>query len=256
MVRVAVGISAALVLWAPSALGDADLEAQRDARSAMKQAVLALETGDHETALARCRHASELVPEANLPHKCAARALEGLGRWAEAIEEYETYLRIKGDVSDAAVIRAKIDDLQARHLTGTIRLVCIPERISVRVDGKDVALNADRELRLPAGPHRLHVHAPGFQVRELDVEIAPEKVAAPSCSLERERSPRPPLFTPITPPPKPETPTQHRSPWYGQWWVWTGAGAVVAGSIISVILLAPRSSSPPATEGGNHPFPP
>jgi hypothetical protein len=250
---------AALIAVAPTtARADATPEAQAEARKEMRQAIEDRDAGKLEPALSGFRRAIELVPEANLPHRYAARTLEALGRFEEAIEEYEAYLRIKVDVSDAAAIRATVEGLRAKHVLGTLAIHCSPADAAVAIDGQAWGPGADREIPLAKGPHRVRVRAPGHVEKEIDVEIVAGTMTSPPCILEQQPTP---LLRPVggsgllrteqgeTPAPGPG------KPFYTRWWFWTGAGAVVAGTIVTVLVLSSTSTSPPSTEGGNHSFP-
>jgi hypothetical protein len=224
------------------------------ARREMRTATDALEAKDYEVALAHCRRAMSLVPEANLPHKCAGRALEALLRWPEAIEEYETYLRIKADVSDATFVRTHIDEMQAAK--ASLSMHCAPTFANVEVDGKDLPPNASGhyEMNVSRGPHRIRIRAPGFVAQDFDVTAMPPAPLSPTCNLVRQ--PELTASARISVAPQEIEPRRTTTPWYGHWWVWGATGVVLAGSIATVALLARQPTTIPATEGGNHVFPP
>lgn len=52
-----------------------------------------------------------------------------------------------------------------------------------------------------------------------------------------------------SPPPSPASPGTAARPWYRRWWVWTLAGAVVAGTAVGVTLAVTRETSQPAPDG-------
>lgn len=223
----------------------------------MRTGLDAAAAGQHETALDHFRRAMQLVPEANVPHRAAAKSLEALGRWGEAIAEYETYLRIKSDVSDAQAIRDRIDEIKRTRLFGEIRLDCTPSPSAITVDGAPATPNAEGTIRVAVGKHVVRVAAPGHDERTMDVVVGAGETATPACTLA-------PSAATIALPaggaprrddaPRPEKPAS--SPWYAKWWTWAGAGAVVAGATVLVIVLASGGSHPPpSTEGGNHGFP-
>jgi hypothetical protein len=64
---------------------------------------------------------------------------------------------------------------------------------------------------------------------------------------------RPRHEEPATPAPAPARRSEP-TPWYGRWWVVSGAGAVLAGAVVTVVLLAndgggDGSNPPPGSEG-------
>jgi tetratricopeptide (TPR) repeat protein len=107
--------------WAQGSPSDVEGEA----KAAMKRGMAAFARRDAEAALAEYKKAQKLVPDANLPHRYAAEALVELERYEEAVQEYETYLRIKPDVSDAAEVQKRMDHARAR-IDGMIDLSSSP----------------------------------------------------------------------------------------------------------------------------------
>ena len=90
------------------------------AQKAMVRGMDALARGDATAALAEFQQAQTLAPGAPVPHRYAGKALEALGRWAEAITSYQTYLRIRPTSKDATEIRTRIDDIRNKHLEGIV----------------------------------------------------------------------------------------------------------------------------------------
>jgi len=269
-VALAVATTVASTVASP-ARAEASAASQAEARKVMRRSIQDLEAGKNEPALAGFRRASELVPEANLPHRYAGRALEALGRFEEAIVEYQTYLRIKAEVSDAASIRATIDTLGARTV-GTVIFRCTPDEVGVTVDGRESPLGEDRSLRLPRGTHRVIVRARGHADRALDVEVPGGGTVTPPCVLELATAAAPPppvpgppvsseptgasLRTSTSPSPPPSSEADTSRPLYAKWWFWAGTGAaVVAGAVITGLVLSSGGGGPPSTEGGDHRFP-
>ncbi len=229
-----------------------DRDPQSQARAAMLEGLADADRGAWETALAKFRRAAELVPEANLPHRHAARTLEELGRWDDAVTEYETYLRIKADVSDAASIRDRVAEIRRTRLVGTLTLACDPLPAEVFVDANLLTLGAARDLQLSPGPHHVRLRGPGYVTRDLDVTVPAGGSVATDCTLERAAPPSTATVAPLPPP----AASGHRE-WYSRWYTWAGAGAVVAvgATVATILLVGAGSSAPPSTAGGNHRFP-
>lgn len=236
---------------------DGGIDPQAEARAAMREGLAAFDANEYEAALSHFRRATELVPEANLPHRHAARTLEALGRWDDAVAEHEAYLRIKPDVSDAQAVRDRIAEIRRTQLTGTLTLACDPPPSDVIVDGRIVTLGPARDVQLSRGPHHVRVQAPGFVSREIDVVVPGGGSVAPECTMARMTlQPVPGLglgFGANGGPTRGEEPRS--TPWYGRWYTWAGAGAVVTGAVLATILIARGTTPPPATEGGDHSFP-
>lgn len=232
----------------------------------MREGIALYDAKDYEGALRHFRRATELVPEANLPHRHAAKALEGLGQWEQAVTEYQEYLRIKADVSDAGAVRDRVEEIRRLYLFGKISFTRCSPSTEITIDGASAAslgLSLDRELPLSKGQHHVVLRAPDRVPREVDVVIAPNATATLECSLDRGVTITPPVSTAPAgdttskPPGPPSDDGQHKTPWYGRWYTWAGAGVLVVGGVIATILIANGSKSAPlpATEGGNHSFP-
>ena len=256
----AVLLLAAIVAPAIARAQTPEPESHAEARRAMRQGIEASANKEYDKALSHYHRAMQLVPEANLPHRYAGQALEGLQRWEEAAAEYETYLKIKPDVSDAAAVRKRIEEIDAEHLTATVLLDC-PANVDVTVDGAVVThqpsetSSETRAVRMRAGPHKLRLRVRGYVDQPLDVDVRAGRSVTYQCALERE--PAAPAANGSGPNPldpgldrKPKS-----SPWYTQWYTWAGAAAIVAGATIAIVLVSSGGSDPPSSEGGNHPFP-
>jgi tetratricopeptide (TPR) repeat protein len=237
----------ALLLWAPSARADAVVQAQE----AMKRGVAAQQRGDQEAALAEFREAIRLVPEAPVPYRYSGEALEALGRHAEAVTSYETYIRLRPDSQDSQLVRTRIENLRQK-LEGAVDVVCSPKGAEVLVDGAPTAagLSPLRGLRLPVGKHTLLVRAAGYAPRTIDVQVVPgpTPVLVP-CQLARFQPSEPRDRQPIVV--NPPGRDQESPRWYRRWWVWAGA-AVVAGGAAAYLFTR---SDLPETDGGTLRFP-
>jgi tetratricopeptide (TPR) repeat protein len=231
-------------------------DAQAGARKEMRLGVDAFGAKDYEEALQHFRRAMQLVPEANVPHRFAAQALEGLSRWEEAVSEYEAYLHIKEDVSDAATIKKRVEEIRAQHLQGVLKTVCDPLSAEISTDDGPPASATSGELRLRAGAHHIRVTARGYTPREQDVVVPAGGSTQLDCKLEREAPLRGPdaALQPVEAGRK-QAPPASSSSVFQKWWFWTGAAVLAAGVGVTIGVVAAGGSRPPPTEGGNHSFP-
>jgi hypothetical protein len=158
------------VLGTSSIAGAGESDAEVEARAAMKRGLAAFAKRDAETALAEYRKAEALVPDANLPHRYAAEALVELERYEEAIKEYEQYLAIKPDVSDAGEVRGRIEAARDK-IDGTINLTSSPAGADVFVDGASqrAGVTPLAALKLRRGQHSIVVRLPGRR----DIVLSP-----------------------------------------------------------------------------------
>jgi tetratricopeptide (TPR) repeat protein len=145
-------------------------EAEAEAKAAMKRGMAAFSRRDPDAALAEYKKAQRLVPDANLPHRYAAEALVELERYDEALREYEAYLRIKPDVSDAGDVQKRMDLVRAK-LEGLIDITSTPAGASLFVDGSStkVGVTPMTALRLRRGSHTIVAQLPGRR----DVVLSP-----------------------------------------------------------------------------------
>jgi len=154
------GLTLLAVLWTPTvfAAGKTDpvvaqLKRQGDA---------AIEAGHYDVALAAYSKALAIEPAPAL-HYNRGRALQGLGRNAEALEELEKFestapQALKSAVPDLAgmiqLVHAQIAELSVR---------CdIPDAV-LRVDGKSLILPLERALRFDPGNVEVELVAPGYE---------------------------------------------------------------------------------------------
>jgi tetratricopeptide (TPR) repeat protein len=226
--------------------------AQADAQKAMERGLEAKQKGDLEEALLQYRRAAALVPEANLPHRYAGDALVELGRFREAIESYETYLRIKPGVQDGPALRQRIDELRARHLEGTLDIECTPEGAQVLIDGDPtpVGVTPVRALRLPPGLHKIGVRADGHREGTFSSQVVAGSSRTLQCALERS-SPGATILADSRLDVAPPAPPSKGPGVFATWWFWTGVGVVLAGAGVTAIALSSSGGSDaPRTDGG------
>lgn len=258
--RTAALLAAALVVGVATAHAQGDVPAasspaaQAEARQAMERGIALRDAGDHAGALAEYKKAIALVPEANVPHRFAAESLAALKRWEEAITSWETYLRIKPNVQDAAQIRARIDEIRAKHLEGIVDVECTPEGADVLLDPSDligesrVGATPLHDLHVKAGAHTIVVQKAGYKEARYQVPVTAGATRVVQCSLEREGA------APGVLAPTPEGPPLPRSEgkFIGSAWFWAGLGVIVAGGVVTAIVLGTRASNdgPPNTDGG------
>jgi tetratricopeptide (TPR) repeat protein len=151
----------------------------------MKRGVAALAAGDPERALTEYKHAQELAPDANQPHRYAAEALVLLRRYAEACDSFERYLEINPNVSDADAVRARIGELRSRFLEGTVRVQCEPSGGDVFVDDGVTAVGkSPTDVPVTPGPHWVVVRLHGYRDARLEVNVPAGGRAEPTCALE------------------------------------------------------------------------
>lgn len=205
---------------------------EAEAKAAMKRGLAAFARRDVDTALAEYKKAQKLVPDANLPHRYAAEALVELDRYEEAIQEYETYLRIKPDVSDAAQIRQRMEIARSK-IDGTLDLTSSPSGASVFVDGSSTKAGVTpvTGLKVKRGPHTLVFQLSGRK----DVVLSSVVRGGEETSLTANfgDGPSSPSSTPrdTSRPPEPSKAGSTLG------WITLGVGGVLAGTALVVDLV-------------------
>ncbi len=212
-----------------------------EARAAMREGLAAFDRGDFEAALERYETAKRLVPNANAPYFFAAKTLEKLGRFREAIMNLELYLAKDPTVSDAAQVKDHIASLRAEHLPGRLRVHtnAAADDVLVLVDGKEVG-RGDAVIEVTPGPHRVEARAARRSAVSKDISITSDEEASLTLVFADASPPPPPIVTPrdTTPPP----PSSEPFPWRTVGWITCGVGvATVATSfVVDVALLGPK----------------
>jgi hypothetical protein len=232
--------------FAPAARAESEAD-RATARELAAEGNEALKKKSYETAEDRFRRADALVhaPTLVVDH---ARALVGLGRFAEAYQRYQLVLSEgaaptaprgwKQAVKDA---EREVQPLAAKiaWLTLTVKT---PGEVHVWMDGREVPA-ADIGTRHPVDPgtRAVTARAAGFQPKEMSVNLT----AGGETALEIELEPLPPEPAPA-PLASPEVAaTVAAPPAKDRTWVYVafgvGAAGLVTGATAGVLALGVRS---------------
>ncbi len=170
---------------------------------------------------------------------------------APAKKPFEKVVEVKG--TESLQVTVAMEDEPA-----VVALAVEPATARVMVDGKAVGPGARQALELAPGAHTLRAEIDGYEASEQRFEVAAGEKRAVKVALVKKKVEAPvvPVAAPVTvlakPPAevKPVAPTRADvpsqsittkqevgSPWYKKWWVWTAAGAVVAGGVTAAVLL-------------------
>jgi hypothetical protein len=174
----------------------------------------ALATGAYAEALAAYDEAYALRPVAALLYN-RGRALQGLGRYAEALAQIEAFEDAAGPRLLARVpgLYQLKDDLRSHVATLTVTTDAPNARVAVGALSI-AAGRAPAKLRLDAGPAHVVVTAPGYAQDARDLDLAAGGVVELDVHL-----------APVAAAPDEAAP----SGVVGTWWFWTTVGVVVAG---------------------------
>lgn len=143
--------------------------------------------GNCKSALGHFKAASELVPTAAGPHREIAKAHECLEKYEEAKAEYETYLQMKPDATDAAEIQGFIEEVKKKikettpDPTENANTPEAPGTISFTVEkGAKIYLDDQLVGKAPLkaphsatpGKHTVRVEKKGFEPLTKEIEVS------------------------------------------------------------------------------------
>jgi hypothetical protein len=148
------------------------------AREHARQALELLDAGDHARALDHAQQAEALY-HAPVHLEVIGKALEGLGRRAEAADVYErlaaeplpeTSHRLFLEARDFARARLKVLIAELPSLLLEVRGVD-PDRAKATLDGRPIALESDVAVRFDPGEYRLQITAPDRRTFDQTIEL-------------------------------------------------------------------------------------
>jgi hypothetical protein len=164
-------LAAALATY--SAAARAQAPGAGDARASFARAVTLYADGNYEAALVEFQRAHALSRNANLFYNLGA-VYEALGRFVEARDALEAY-RMGGAPASVGPRAAELDARLARlrERIGTLRVTAPTPGLRVTLDGQAVALERARAgVPVSAGRRRVRLEAPGYETREVEVDVA------------------------------------------------------------------------------------
>lgn len=198
----------ALLLLALGQAAAAPPAPRREARGAAKEeAARAFERGQKLYFEGRYGEAAAAFTEAQrlAPHPSAlfniGRCHENLGNVGQAIENYETALRLTTSETEQQDLRKRIARLRAVPVK--VFISSQPSGARVTIDGRREAEPQPTPLvvKLKPGEHVLMLRRPGYQLATRRVEVEVEKEQPVEVALEPLPPPCPPPRPPCPPPP-------------------------------------------------------
>jgi hypothetical protein len=260
---------AVIVLLCPVSSGAQPAEVQR----LLREGNQLVKRGDCIPAASKFREALRLYPEGYRLEVNIGSALECAGQLPQAARRFEAFLRRSDPIGDRRMRRAVERRLGAlRRKLGSLDLRCRVSGATVTVnDGVVGTTPIEGLLYLNPGSCRLAVSKPGHRLyqwqgrldagetRRVEVILPPRSSpparpttlpsVATAAKLRPERTTRPEKLATL-----PNRPGS--VPWYRRWWIWTIAGAVVAGAVTAVVVTQTGGSDRlPEGEAGRISFP-
>ncbi|HEY4104730.1 MAG TPA: tetratricopeptide repeat protein [Polyangiaceae bacterium] len=223
-----------------------DKKTRDGARKAYTEGEKAYAANDFAGAYTSFQKALELIPTPAAAY-WSAKALDQQGKTEEAIKAYEALL---ADPNVSRLGDEKQGDAQTRVATlkagqvGEVTVSSAAIGAQLKVDGVAQAGPLPITLKLAPGPHKLSLAAPGFDVKEVDLDVKGGSKTEQKIDLAQHVAPAPeappqPEVAPAPPPP-PAPPAEHsKVPAYVTLGIATG-GAIV-GTIFGVKALQSKS---------------
>lgn len=223
-----------------------DKKTKDAARKAYSEAEKAYAAGDYSAAYAGYSRANELIPSAHAAY-WAAKSLDQGGKTEDAIRGYETLL---ADPGSSKIGEEKLNDAHTRLATlkagqvGEVTVSSAAAGATLAVDGVPQPGPLPAVLKLAPGPHKISLTAPGFDAKEMDLQVQAGTKVTQVVDLQAHAAPPPPppaplpeVAAPAAPPPPPEK--HSKVPAYVTLGI--AAGGAVVGTIFGVKALQSKS---------------
>lgn len=222
-----------LLQLAPSWVGAQSDDPRERARTLFQEGVSRFDAGDFSAALASFEAAHQIAPHPSVRINMA-NCLEQLGRYGEAIDNYQSFLNESSNLKPAqrAEIGKAIERL-SRHF-GTVDVRVSPAHAQLTVDGIAPNRTSGGALIVPTGEHVLRANLDGHESTQRIIQVeggsnqtvelqlsalpAPEPVGAPPLVAEGSEPSQEPVRGYEPEPGEPETGSRRV-------WLWTAAGA-------------------------------
>jgi hypothetical protein len=259
------GLFATTLLATPAAAADAPTKApapkagtapaaakpptkkQKDAaRKAYADGEKAYNSGDYAAAVVAFQKANEAIKSPQADY-WIAKALDQQNKTEDAIAAYESFL---AEPDASKVGEQKFGDAQQRldalkaTLPGEVAVETDPVTAVVTVDGAPQQGESPLSLKLTPGKHRISVSSPGFQTRDVDLDVKGNTQTKQTIALMKEAPPpvaavaAAPAAAP--PPPPPPPPEEHsKVPAYVTLGI--AGAATVVGTVFGIKALNSKS---------------
>jgi hypothetical protein len=247
-------LSAQLVTAAAQPAGSA--AAREGAKQKLREGAQQLRDGEYADALKTFQHAYELVPSPKIFFNFGL-AYQGLARYADALEHFQRFVAEAKDANRETQSQALflIRDLRAK--VAFVNVTCDRPGADIVVDGRARGKTPQAQpFAVDPGPHQLVVELDGkTRTRPFSAQAGVQSEI--SIVLQEARSTEPPPPLAVRSPPR-EAPVGGlgarpepvaATPIYQRPWLWAAVGAVVAGGIVTAVLLGRRTEYPQATLG-------
>jgi len=162
---------------APPAPAGAAADKKAEARVHFDLGIEHVDLEEWQAALVEFLAARQLFPSKTIT-KNVALCLRKVGRYAESLDMYESYLRDYADLVPAERAIAEREIVQLRASVGTIDIRDAPDGASITIDGVEQGKTPlSAPLRLSAGSHAIRVVKDGFLPFEVRTDLVGRQTA-------------------------------------------------------------------------------
>jgi hypothetical protein len=218
-----------------------DSQSKARAQALLSEGTAAYGHGDYATALDKFTAAYKIFPSPKLWFNIG-QANRDLGRPVDAVAAFDRFLREAGDAPAETLAEARRSAAELKTKLGQIKVTCATDGAEVTVDGKQVGSTPLGEMVWTTpGRHQVAVQREGFspaiedvavvvgQATAVNFELRPIDLRAANASADGA------LVGGAAP--------AETKPVYRRVWFWIAVGAVVAGGVVTGVVLANQSSS-------------
>lgn len=236
IVLLACGLARSTTAAPVPASGD-DAKAKAQASGLLGEARKLYDQGEYGGALDRLNQAYATFPSPVI-HFNFGQVYRALLREVEALESFELFLDGGTDQDPKLRREAEIFLLDLSRRVGTLEIRADTEGALVSVDGKPRGKTPlVRPIRVAPGAHQVLVQGRNAAVPFVrQVQIGPGELARVEALLAPK--PTAPIAAPTTLAATPPAPPTRDRPFYKNWWFWTTMGALVAGAIVTTVLVS------------------
>jgi PEGA domain/Tetratricopeptide repeat len=233
----------AAVCWPVAAMGD-DLKTKVQAQVLLDEGTAAYGRGDYAAALDKFTSAYKIFPSPKLWFNIG-QANRDLGRPVDAVEAFDRFLRDASDAPPETMTEARRSAAELKQKLGRIEVTCATDGAEITVDGKQVGSTPLGEMVWTTpGRHQVAVQHEGFSPAIEDVAVVVGQATAVNLELR-------PIDLRATNGASGGAlvgggaPVAESKPVYRRTWFWVAVGVVVAGGVVTGVVLANQSSSGP-----------
>jgi len=218
-----------------------DSQSKARAQALLSEGTAAYGRGDYAAALDKFTAAYKIFPSPKLWFNIG-QANRDLGRPVDAVAAFDRFLREADDAPAETLAEARRSAAELKTKLGQLKVTCTTDGAEVTVDGKQVGSTPLGEMVWTTpGRHQVAVQREGFSPAIEDVTVVVGQSAAVNFELRpidlraTNASADGALVGGAAP--------AETKPVYRRAWFWIAVGAVVAGGVVTGVVLANQSNS-------------